>query len=170
MAAAGLNFDDVTPDQINALMAGLPPPTAEERALARHVHNMFKNLQEKEISMNMRLAGKTREEAIALANNFDGYPLDEDDPQNKRDFLAMHHAYDQLMQQMFNNPIHRIIRQREDKIFGIPGIGVKLDETIQSKVYRTLDDYYSRQNAGKRRRNKSKKSKRKSRKTRRRKH
>ena len=34
MAAAGLNFDDVTPDQINALMAGLPPlPTAQGKSV-----------------------------------------------------------------------------------------------------------------------------------------
>jgi len=167
MAAAPIvNFNDITPAQVDALFAGLPPP-AGEQALAISILSMYVDLQEREINIFMRVDGKTREEAIALVNGERSPPVGGDDAQNQRLYQQARAELLAAIDQAIPNPAYRLMLERLGRIIRLPGIGLNLSESVLSRAVTILKSYYSRQNAGKRRRNKSK---RKSRKTRRRKY
>jgi len=66
MAAAGLDFNQLTPAQVDALMADLPRPQRSEPPMAIMLLDMMLGIEDRSISMFMRLQGKTREEAVAF--------------------------------------------------------------------------------------------------------
>jgi len=164
-------FNDITPAQVDQLLAGLPPPTPAEKALATEVFNLESNMEQRVISAWMKRPGSTIENAVREIKRGIVAPMHLEDEQNRRDYLELEHDYMDKLGQVWNDPIYRLIRDRTRIILNIPGIDDSPVETMFSRKIKTLEAYYARNVVGgKRRRNKTKKSKRKSRKTRRRKH
>jgi hypothetical protein len=164
-------FNDITPAQVDQLLAGLAPPTPAEKALAREVFNIESNIEQREISAWMKRPGSTIQDAMREIKRRIVAPMHLEDEQNRRDHLELQHVYMDKLREVWNDPKYGLIRARTSIILNIPGIDDSMEETKFSRNIRTLEAYYARNVVGgKRHRNKSKKSKRKSRKTRRHKH